>query len=176
MRRSGRRGGARRRRAAVMKLWRSECGDMRFTMPARRATRRTIRVAPCRSRRRPERDRRTGPLKRSPQAKSMARLTRGGSGMTATLPPLPTTVTVRWPRSEPRCSMSIGHASDTRSPSNPSRQARAWSVGPAAAAWAMNAPSSMRSSPSVVDSVSIFGRRTCSAGDSVRYPSTTAKR
>jgi hypothetical protein len=38
------------------------------------------------------------------------------------------------------------------------------------------APSSMRSRPRVVDSVSILGRRTCSAGDSVKKPSMTAKR
>src|SRR5438270_850832 len=38
-----------------MKEWRSEWGEMCLVIPARLARRRTIRVAPCRSRRRPER-------------------------------------------------------------------------------------------------------------------------
>ena len=46
---------------------------------------------------------------------------RGGRGMTASLEPLPSTVTIRWPRSAPRSSMSIEHASETRRPSRPSR-------------------------------------------------------
>jgi hypothetical protein len=50
------------------------------------------------------------------------------------------------------------------------------STGPAAAPWAMKAPSSMRSRPSVADSVSILGRRTYSAGEWSMTPSMTAKR
>ena len=53
--------------------------------------------------------------------------------------------------------MLIEQASATRRPSSPSRHARAWSMAPPAAAWAMKAASSMRSRPSVADSVSIFG-------------------
>ena len=37
---------------------------------------------------------------------------RGGRGMTASLDPLPTTVTMRWPRSAPRSSTSIEQASE----------------------------------------------------------------
>ena len=84
--------------------------------PARRATRRTIRPGPCRSSRRPSPARNTGPSVRSPMARSIARAVRGASGMVTTLPPLRVMVSVRWPRSRPRCSMSAPVASDTRRP------------------------------------------------------------
>jgi hypothetical protein len=73
------------------------CGDERVPQrarpdlladPARRATRRTIRLAPCRSSRRPSDARKTGPSTRSPIARSIARAVRGASGMVTTLPPL----------------------------------------------------------------------------------------
>lgn len=43
----------------------------------------------------PQQQRAAGPF---PGSESTARATRGGSGMTASLEPLPSTVTVRWPR------------------------------------------------------------------------------
>ena len=55
---------------------------------ARRATLRTIRLAPCRSRRRPSAVTKTGPSVRSLTARSIARAVRGASGMVTTLPPL----------------------------------------------------------------------------------------
>jgi hypothetical protein len=66
-------------------------------IPARRATLRTIRPAPCRSSRRPSAARNTGPSVRSPMARSIARAVRGASGMVTTLPPLRVIVRVRWP-------------------------------------------------------------------------------
>ena len=72
-------------------------------IPARRATRRTIRAAPCRSSRRPSPARNIGPSVRSPMARSIARAVRGASGMVTTLPPLRVMARVRWPRSRPRC-------------------------------------------------------------------------
>ena len=68
---------------------RSECGEIVFSIPARRDKRFTIRVAAWRSRRRlPSRFRKIGPSSRSPTHRSMARAVRGARGMVATLPPL----------------------------------------------------------------------------------------
>ena len=69
--------------------------------------------------------------------------------------------------------MLMEHASDTRSPRSPSRHVRAWSMDPAAAGWATKVLSSMRSRTRVADSVSIFGRRTNSAGERSIIPSKT---
>ena len=85
-------------------------------IPARRAILRTIRPAPCRSSRRPSAVRNTGPLVRSLTARSIARAVRGASGMVTTLPPLRLIVSVRCPRSRPRCSISAPVASETRRP------------------------------------------------------------
>jgi hypothetical protein len=70
--------------AAVRKACRSVCGPAGLLRPARPATRRTIRAAPCRSSRRPPGVRKIGPPGRSP----MARAVRGASGMVTILPPL----------------------------------------------------------------------------------------
>jgi hypothetical protein len=56
-----------------MNAWRSVCGPTGLLIPARLATRRTIRAAPCRSSRRPSGDRKIGPSLRSPTARSIAR-------------------------------------------------------------------------------------------------------
>jgi len=73
---------------AVMNACRSVCGPTDLLIPARRATRRTMRPARCRSRRRPSAARKTGPSVRSPMARSIARAVRGASGIVTTLPPL----------------------------------------------------------------------------------------
>ena len=86
--------------AAVMNACLSVCGPTGLVIPARRATFRTIRPAPCRSSRRPSPVRKTGPSQRSPVARSIARAVRGASGMvTTTLPPLRVIVRVRWSQS-----------------------------------------------------------------------------
>ena len=72
---------------AVMNACLSVRGVTGLPIPARRATLRTIRPAPCRSSRRPSVARNTGPSVRSPMAKSIARAVRGASGMVTTLPP-----------------------------------------------------------------------------------------
>src|ERR1039458_577629 len=113
-----------------MKLWRSECGEMCLVIPAPFANRFTIRVAAWRFRRLPAWVSSRGPDILSPAARSTARATRGGRGITASLEPFPRTVTVRWPRSRDRASILMEHASDTRRPSSPRRHARAWSIGP----------------------------------------------
>src|ERR1039457_5828326 len=71
-------------RAAVMNACLSVCGPTFLLIPARLATRRTIRPAPCRSRRRPSAVRKIGPSQRSPVARSIARAVRGASGMGTT--------------------------------------------------------------------------------------------
>jgi len=63
-------------------------GVTALAIPARRATLRTIRPAPCRSSRRPSGATKTGPSARSAMARSIARAVRGASGMVTTLPPL----------------------------------------------------------------------------------------
>jgi hypothetical protein len=88
--------------AAVMNACRRVCGPTGLVMPARRAIRRTIRPAPCRSSRRPSAVRKIGPSQRSPTARSIARAVRGASGMVTTLPPLRVMTRVRSPRSVPR--------------------------------------------------------------------------
>ena len=96
--------------AAVMKACRSVCGPMGLAIPARRATRRTICPAPCRSSRFPSAMRKIGPSQRSPMARSIARAVRGASGIVTLLPPLRTIARVRCrgaPRSTPKaCSVA----------------------------------------------------------------------
>ena len=94
-------------------------------MPARRATRRTMRAAPWRSRRWPASAVKIGPADRSPMARSTARAVRGASGIVTVFPPLRTMVSVRCPRSTPRASISAPIASDTRSPLSASDEKRA---------------------------------------------------
>jgi hypothetical protein len=77
--------------------WRSVCGPTVLVIPARRAIRRTIHPAPCRSSRRPSAARKMGPSLRSPMARSIARAVRGASGPVTTLPPLRVITRVRWP-------------------------------------------------------------------------------
>jgi hypothetical protein len=66
--------------AAVMNACRSVCGPTFLTIPARRAVRRTILAAPCRSSRRPPADWKIGPWLRSPMARSIARRSAGRAG------------------------------------------------------------------------------------------------
>ena len=68
---------------ACVSVW----GVTALPIPARRAILRMIRPAPCRSSRRPSAARNTGPLVRSPMARSIARAVRGASGIVTTLPP-----------------------------------------------------------------------------------------
>ena len=72
------------------------CGPTGLVMPAPRATRRTMRAAPWRSRRSPSGPRNSGPSLLSPMARSMARAVRGASGTVTTLPPLRRMVRARW--------------------------------------------------------------------------------
>lgn len=73
----------------------------------------------------------------------------------------------RWP-SIVRCG---GHSS-----ARASRHAGTWSLPPASPAWTRNAPSSVRSSPSRVDSYDTLGRRTCTAGECSVVCSSTQQR
>ncbi len=129
--------------AAIMNACLSVCGVTALAITARRATLRTIRPAPCRSSRRPSAARNTGPSVRSPIARSIARAVRGASGTVTTLPPLRVIVSVRCPRSRPRCSMSAPVASETRSPFRASSACSSAEPSPAATS---SAPSSLRSS------------------------------
>jgi hypothetical protein len=67
----------------------------RFGDPARRATRRTIRAAPCRSSRCPSGPQKIGSSTLSPTARSIARAVRGASGMVTTFPRLRVMTRVR---------------------------------------------------------------------------------
>ena len=60
-----------------MSACRRVCGLTCSVIPARRVTRRTIRAAPCRFSRRPSAARNSGPLVRSPMARSIALAVRG---------------------------------------------------------------------------------------------------
>jgi hypothetical protein len=139
-------------RAAVMNACRSVCGPTGLAIPARTATRRTIRAAPCRSSRCPSKVRKIGPSTRSPTAKSMARAVRGASGMVTTLPPLRVMTSVRCPRSTPKFSMLALVVSETRSPLSTSKEISACSAGEPSPAATSSAPSSLRSSPVARDS------------------------
>ena len=68
-------------RAALMNACLRVCGPTGLLIPARLATRRTIRPAAWRSRRRPSGRVKIGPSKRSPSAGSIARAVRGASGI-----------------------------------------------------------------------------------------------
>ena len=96
--------------------------------------------------RRPSAARNIGPSVRSAMARSIARAVRGASGIVTTLPPLRVIVSVRCPRSRPRCSMSAPVASETRSPFNASREISACSADAPSPAATNSAPSSLRSS------------------------------
>jgi hypothetical protein len=74
------------------------------------------------------------------------------SGMVTTLPPLRVIVSVRCPRSRPRCSISAPVASETRSPFNASSESSACSAGGPSPAATSSAPSSLRSSATACDS------------------------
>ena len=95
--------------------------------------------APCRSSRRPSAARNTGPSVRSTTARPVARAVRGASGTVTTLPPLRVIVSVRCPRSRPRCSMSAPAADEmlvaraiSTSPANlPRRPGAEYSCSPA---------------------------------------------
>ena len=139
-------------------------GEMGLSIPARFASRRTIRPAACRSRRVPPLRASSGPSVRSPTAASIARAVRGASGMSAGWLPLPMMLTTRCPLANARSDSSAPQASDTRRAFSASRQARALSLPPDSPAWTRNAPSSERSSPSRVDSGETFGRRTSASG------------
>jgi hypothetical protein len=60
-------------------------------------------------------------------ARSTALAVRGANGTVTTLPPLRTTVRVRWPLSMPRASMSAPIASETRRPFRARSEIRACS-------------------------------------------------
>src|SRR5262249_58633227 len=107
--------------AAVMNACRRVCGLIFLSRPARRATRRTIRLAQWRSMRWPSGRRKIGPSTRSPIARSRLRAVRGASGMVTILPPLRSTVSVRCPRSLRIAVMSAPSASVIRSPFNARR-------------------------------------------------------
>jgi hypothetical protein len=124
----------------------SVCGVTALALTARRAILRTIGPAPCRSSRRPSAARNTGPSVRSPMARSIARAVRGASEIVTTVPPLRVIVSVRCPRSRPRCSMSAPVASETRSPFRASREISACSDAEPGPAATSSAPSSLRSS------------------------------
>jgi len=80
----------------VMNTLRSVCDPMGLPMPARRATRRKIRAAPCRSSRRPSGAMKTAPLRpfADGQVDGLGGV-RGASGLVTTLLPLPVMVSVR---------------------------------------------------------------------------------
>jgi len=156
----------------VTKVCRSMCGCIRGNRtPASAATCRSRRVAACRSMRTPRPFSSSGPIDRSPAARSTARLTAGGSGTRTTLPPLPRTRRTRWPCSSPRSSMSAPTASKIRKPSSPSRHTSAKSNGLLDCLAAVSIASNWRCvSPSVGDSGgrSVAGRsRPASAQDAV---------
>jgi hypothetical protein len=149
-------------------------GPIFLARPARRASRRTIRPAPCRSSRAPAGVVKIGPSHRSPTARSIARAVLGASGMTAFLPPLRMIARVRWPRSVPSASTSAPVASDTRSPFRASSEIRACSAADPRPAATSRAPTSLRSSPAASDSHSSRGRRTCTTGECASRSSSTA--
>ena len=62
-------------------------------------------------------------------ARSTALAVRGVKGTVTTFPPLRSTVSVRWPRSRPRASMSAPIASEQRKPFRASSEMRACSAG-----------------------------------------------
>jgi hypothetical protein len=97
--------------------------------PASSASLRIRRVAAWRSIRAPRPVSRIGPLARVPVAWPMARPTAGGSGIRATLVPLPHTRSTRWPCSSPGSVMSAAVASKMRKPISLSDSASAKSPG-----------------------------------------------
>jgi hypothetical protein len=131
--------------AAVMNACRGVCGPAGLVIRARRAARRTIRAAPCRSSRRPSPAGKAGPSLRSPAARPIARAVRGASGMVAALPPLRVMTSVRWPRSTPVASMLAPVASQARSPLSASSEMSACPAGRPSPAATGSAPSWLRS-------------------------------
>jgi hypothetical protein len=84
--------------------------------------------------------------------RSIARAVRGASGMVTILPPLRSTVSVRWPRSVPSASMIAPSASPIRSPFKISSETSAWSTGLPSPAATSSDPTSLRSSAVACDS------------------------
>jgi hypothetical protein len=99
-----------------MNEWRRLCGEIRLVIPARRASRFTVRSAAERSIRSPLLSTKIGPSTRSPTYGSSARAVRGASGIVTRVPPLRTIRSVRCPRSMSRSAMSAPSASEIRSP------------------------------------------------------------
>jgi hypothetical protein len=89
--------------------------------PARRARRRTIRVASNRSRRAPSLLSSRGPSLRPSVCASSAATVRGASAWRRTLPPLRVVMSTRWPRSVARSEIFAPQASLTLSPLSASR-------------------------------------------------------
>jgi hypothetical protein len=139
-------------RAAVMKAWRRVCGPIGSSTPARRATRRTIRLAQWWSIRCPSVRRKIGPLNRSPMARSIARAVRGASGIVTILPPLRSTVRVRCRARGRVRRMFAPRASEMRSPLIASSEIRACSLGAPRPAVTSSDPTSFRSKPMACDS------------------------
>ena len=96
--------------------------------------------------------RNTGLSVRSRMARSSARAVRGARGMVTIFPPLRVIVSVRCPRSRPRCSMSAPVASETRSPFSASSEISACLADEPSPAATSSAPSSLRSSATAWDS------------------------
>jgi hypothetical protein len=129
-------------------------GPIALTIPARRATRRTIRAAPWRSRRRPSLAVEIGPVARSPMARSTARARGDGYGLAA----LAEDGEGPMPASTPRASMSAPVASETRRPLSASSEIGACSTAGPSPPATSSAPTSSRSKPMALDSQSILGR------------------
>ena len=100
---------------------------------------------------------------------------RGTGGILAGWLPLPTMPRSRCPRSNPRSSTLVAHASLTRRPLRPSSTASAAWARSNCSAVNRNTPSSERSSPRASLGWTC-GRRTCWAGLALMRPSMCAKR
>jgi len=134
---------------ACRRVW----GVTRLSIPARLASRRTIRAGAWRSRRAvPSRFKRIGPSLRSPMHKSMARPVRGASGMVTMAPPFLLTVRGAMPSYHSQvfdvCAEGFGDPQTVQA----NRDARAWSRPPLIPAWTKSMPTSFRSSRAWFDS------------------------
>lgn len=139
---------------------RSECGEIRLSIPAFFASRRTIRPAACRPSRLPSARASSGPTLRSPTAASIARPVRGASGDQGRLAALAEDAKHPVAVDQPEVAQVGTARLGSRSALSASRQASTWSLPPDRPAWTRNAPSSVRSSPRRVDSCDNLGRRT----------------
>lgn len=97
-------------------------------------------------------ERKIGPSRRSPIARSIARAVRGASGMVTILPPLRTTVRVRCPRSRPRLSNVCAEGFGELQSVIASSEIRACSAALPRPAATSSAATSLRSSPTACDS------------------------